>query len=74
MVSVATVGIDLGKNSCSLAGLDGMGAVVLRRRFTRERLVAFLARQPACVVAKGAWLAARTTSGVSLPHRATRCG
>jgi transposase len=51
VVSVATIGIDLGKNSCSLAGLDGTGAVVLRRRFTREKLVAFLARQPACVVA-----------------------
>ena len=51
MVSVATIGIDLGKNSCSLAGLDDTGAVVLRRRFTRERLVAFLAGQPACVVA-----------------------
>ena len=51
MMSVATIGIDLGKNSCSLAGLDGTGAVALRRRFTRERLVAFLAGQPACVVA-----------------------
>ena len=44
-------GIDLGKNSCSLAGLDGTGAVVLRRRMTRERLIAFLAGQPGCVVA-----------------------
>jgi transposase len=51
VMSVATIGIDLGKNSCSLAGLDGSGAVVLRRRLTRERLVAFLAGQPACVVA-----------------------
>src|SRR6188768_2751199 len=50
-MSVATIGIDLGKNSCSLAGLDGTGAVVLRRRLTRERLVAFLAGQAACVVA-----------------------
>ncbi len=29
---VAMLGIDLGKNSCSLAGLDAKGAVVLRRR------------------------------------------
>jgi transposase len=50
-MSVATIGIDLGKNSCSLAGLDGTGAVVLRRRMTRERLIAFLAGQPGCVVA-----------------------
>ena len=50
-MSIATIGIDLGKNSCSVAGLDRTGAVVLRRRLTRERLVAFLAGQPACVVA-----------------------
>lgn len=50
-MSVATIGIDLGKMSCSLAGLDDMGAVVLRRRLSRDRLVAFLAGQPACVVA-----------------------
>src|SRR6476659_5748657 len=50
-MSVATIGIDLGKISCSLAGLDGTGAVVLRRRMTRERLIAFLAGHPGCVVA-----------------------
>jgi len=43
VMSVAPIGIDLGKNSCSLAGLDDAGAVVLRPRLTRERLVAFLA-------------------------------
>ena len=48
---MATVGIDLGKNSCSLAGLDATGAVVLRRRLSRGKLVAFVSRLPACVVA-----------------------
>jgi hypothetical protein len=28
-MTIATLGIDLGKNSCSLAGLDETGAVVL---------------------------------------------
>ena len=50
-MTIATIGIDLGKNSCSLAGLDDKGAVVLRRRLSRERLVAFLAGQPPCMVA-----------------------
>jgi hypothetical protein len=45
---VAVLGIDLGKNSCSLAGLDATGAVVLRRRMTREGVVAFVAKLPAC--------------------------
>lgn len=50
-MTIATIGIDLGKNSCSLAGLDDKGAVVLRRRLSRDRLVAFLSGQPPCVVA-----------------------
>ena len=33
---IAVLGIDLGKNSCSLAGLDAAGAVIMRRRMTRE--------------------------------------
>jgi transposase len=50
-MTIATIGIDLGKNSCSLAGLDEKGAVVLRRRVSRDRLVVFLSGQPTCVVA-----------------------
>lgn len=49
--SIAVLGIDLGKNSCSLAGLDMSGAVVLRRKMTRERLIAFAAALPGCVIA-----------------------
>ena len=48
---IAVIGIDLGKNSCSVAGLDMNGAVVLRRRMTRETLVAFASKLPACIVA-----------------------
>ena len=48
---IAVLGIDLGKNSCSVAGLDMNGAVVLRRRMTREGLVAFASKLPACIVA-----------------------
>ena len=45
------LGIDLGKNSCSLAGLDATGAVVIRRKMTREAVVAFAASLPSCVIA-----------------------
>ena len=48
---IAVLGIDLGKNSCSVAGLDASGAVVLRRRLSREGAVRFAAGLPACVVA-----------------------
>lgn len=48
---IAVLGIDLGKNSCSLAGLDAAGAVVLRRRLSREAVVAFTEKLPPCIVA-----------------------
>jgi len=49
--SVAVLGIDLGKNSCSLVGFDATGAVVLRRRARRETVVGLTAEMPACLVA-----------------------
>ena len=51
MTVVAVLGIDLGKNSCSVAGLDETGRVVLRRRVSRDGLVPLLAKLPGCVVA-----------------------
>ena len=35
-MTIAVLGIDLGKNSCSVVGLDERGHVVLRRRLTRD--------------------------------------
>ena len=48
---IAVLGIDLGKNCCSLAGLDASGAVVFRRRMTREGVIRFVSGLPVCVVA-----------------------
>jgi transposase len=48
---IAVLGIDLGKNSCSVAGLDASGAVVLRRRLGRQGVITFAERLPPCVVA-----------------------
>lgn len=45
------LGIDLGKNTCSLVGLDGSGAVVLRRRMRRDAVPSFVKGLPRCVVA-----------------------
>lgn len=50
-MEIAVLGIDLGKTVCSLSGLDRSGAVVLRKRIQRYRLLDFLADFPACVVA-----------------------
>ena len=45
------LGIDLGKNSCSLAGMDATGAVVMRKRMTRDAIVAFATTLPPCTIA-----------------------
>ncbi len=50
-MEIAVLGIDLGKTVCSVAGLDGSGAVVFRKRIQRFRLLDFLAKLPTCVVA-----------------------
>lgn len=47
---IVTLGIDLGKNVCGAAGLDGLGRVVLRRRVRRSRLLEFVTGLVPCVV------------------------
>jgi len=51
MKDVQILGVDLGKNSCSVVGMDAAGRVVLRRRMRRESINAFAAKLPVCVVA-----------------------
>jgi transposase len=51
MKDVRILGVDLGKNSCSVVGLDATGRVLLRRRTRREGVVALAAKLPGCVVA-----------------------
>jgi transposase len=50
-MQIAVLGIDLGKNSCSVVGLDAAGCVVLRRRLSRDGVVKLAAGLPRCVVA-----------------------
>ena len=50
-MDIRILGIDLGKNSCSLVGLDTAGRVVVRRRMRREGIAAFAAKAPGCIVA-----------------------
>ena len=51
MDAISVLGVDLGKTSCSVSGLDASGRVVLRRRISREGLVGLLERLPSCIVA-----------------------
>jgi transposase len=45
-LSVATMGIDIGKNSFHVVGLDQRGAIVVRQRWTRSQIRARLANMP----------------------------
>src|SRR5437764_2145120 len=50
-MDIAVLGIDLGKNICSVVGLDDGGRVLVRRRLKRPAVVAFARQSPGCVVA-----------------------
>ena len=47
-MQIAVMGIDLGKNSCSIVLLDQTGAVIKRRRMRPESIAAFTEKLPAC--------------------------
>jgi transposase len=47
-VVARTIGIDTGKNTLHLIGLDEKGAIVLREKVSRGRIVARLANAPRC--------------------------
>src|SRR5258707_15428988 len=49
-MKIVMLGIDLGKNVCSLAGLDETGAVVLRRRMKRGSVLTFTDQLERCTV------------------------
>jgi transposase len=51
IMHITVLGIDLGKNSCSVVGLDEAGRVVLRRRMRRDGVVRFAERLSTCTVA-----------------------
>jgi len=50
-MSIVILGVDLGKNACSIVGVDATGAVVLRRSMRRQTLIDYVSKLPACIVA-----------------------
>lgn len=51
MNEIKVLGIDLGKDICSVVGLDDAGNVLLRRRMRRDSVLKLAAGMPACVMA-----------------------
>jgi len=50
MEFAVTIGLDLGKSVFLVHGVSAAGAVVVQRRLTRGKVLAFFAKQPACLV------------------------
>jgi transposase len=49
-MDIAVLGVDLGKNVCSVVGLDSSGSVVMRRKVRRETLIALAEKLPPCII------------------------
>jgi transposase len=50
-MDMAVLGVDLGKNSCSVVGLDAAGRVILRRRMQRKTIMSLATKLPPCIIA-----------------------
>ena len=60
--AVAVIGIDIGKNSFHVVGLDDRGAIVLRQKWSRGQIEARLANMPRCLVGMEACVGAHHLS------------
>ena len=68
MATISVLGVDLGKNVCSVVGLDASGAVVMRRKVRRETLIGLAAKLPPCMVAMEACCGAHHLGRVFAAH------
>ena len=50
MGEVSTIGLDIAKSVFQAHGVDGAGAVVMRKRISRAKLLEFFADLPPCLV------------------------
>jgi len=60
--TIAVIGIDIGKNSFHLVGLDERGAIVLRQKWSRGQVEARLANMPPCLIGMEACVGAHHLS------------
>ena len=60
--TVAVIGIDIGKNSFHVVGLNQRGAIVLRQRWSRGQVGSRLANMPACLIGMEACVGAHHLS------------
>src|SRR5436190_1399111 len=68
--AVAVIGIDIGKNSFHVVGLDDRGAIVLRQKWSRGQIEARLANMPPCLIGMEACVGAHHRKLKALGHDA----
>ncbi|HHD7495638.1 TPA: hypothetical protein ACOVJJ_004341 [Klebsiella oxytoca] len=54
--SLSRMGIDVGKNTFHVVGMDDKGNILIRRCFTRVKLIEYLARLPQTTIGMEACL------------------
>jgi transposase len=60
--AIAVVGIDIGKNSFHIVGLDQRGAIVLRQKWSRGQVESRFANMPSCLIGMEACVGAHHLS------------
>jgi len=72
---VRTIGIDTGKNTLHMIGLNEKGAIVLREKVSRDRIAARLVNIPLYLIGIEAGMATHYMSGICLRlvTRSNRC-
>ena len=60
--TITVIGIDIGKNSFHVVGLDVRGGIVLRQKWSRSQVEVRLANMPACLIGMEACVGAHHLS------------
>src|SRR5437588_8421365 len=60
--SMAVIGIDIGKNSFHIVGLDARGSIILRQKWSRGQVEARFANMPLCLIGMEACVGAHHLS------------
>ena len=60
--AIVVVGVDIGKNSFHVVGLDQRGAIVLRQKWSRGQIEARLVNMPPCLIGMEACVGAHQLS------------
>ena len=68
LAAISVLGVDLGKNVCSVVGLEASGKVVMRRKTRRETLIGLAEKLPPCIVGMEACCGAHHLGRVFAAH------